>query len=191
MGMHYRLSNQQSMASKCNNNGMVDGQLQRCSRLRKSSSTDLFCKMGKKGSFHAAAIRKSSALRKSESDNRISFYKELHGLVRTEEIIAVPPISDKESCRSRSLSYESIYFKPQEKCASNDPVKSQSCRELKPKITNRVSKKCANNSELKRMSRSVSFFQKNSKNSLSDDYDYIEVDDLKQSYTRREYIILK
>jgi len=120
--------------------------------------------------------RKSSALRKSESDNRISFYRKLHGLVRTETIAGTSLVSDKESCRSRSLSYESIYFKPQEKCIPIEPVKSQSCRELMPKIVRQMSKKCTNNCVSKRISRSVSFFGKHHEDSDSDDYDYIEIE---------------
>lgn len=120
--------------------------------------------------------RKSSALRKSESDNRISFYRKLHGLVRTETIAGTSQVSDKESCRSRSLSYESIYFKPQEKCMPIEPAKSQSCRELMPKIVRQMSKKCTNNCVSKRISRSVSFFGKHREDSDSDDYDYIEIE---------------
>ncbi|KAF0761722.1 PH domain-containing protein [Aphis craccivora] len=120
--------------------------------------------------------RKSSALRKSESDNRISFYRKLHGLVRTETIAGTSQVSDKESCRSRSLSYESIYFKPQEKCTPIEPAKSQSCRELMPKIVRQMSKKCTNNCVSKRISRSVSFFGKHREDSDSDDYDYIEIE---------------
>ncbi|CAH1721618.1 uncharacterized protein LOC114120151 isoform X2 [Aphis gossypii] len=120
--------------------------------------------------------RKPSALRKSESDNRISFYRKLHGLVRTETIAGTSQVSDKESCRSRSLSYESIYFKPQEKCTPIEPAKSQSCRELMPKIVRQMSKKCTNNCVSKRISRSVSFFGKHREDSDSDDYDYIEIE---------------
>lgn len=125
---------------------------------------------------HIMAInRKSSALRKSESDHRISFYRKLHGLVRTETIAGSSPMSDKGSCRSRSLSYESIYFKPQEKCVPIEPVKSQSCRELMPKIVRQLSNKCTNNCVSKRISRSVSFFGRRREDSDSDDYDYVEI----------------
>ncbi|VVC41523.1 Pleckstrin homology domain,PH domain-like [Cinara cedri] len=130
------------------------------------------------------AKKKSSALRKAESDNRISFYREIHGLVRTGAIAAAtsPPVSEKWSCRSRSLSYESIYFKPQEKCAPTiaEPVKSQSFRGL-------VMPAMAHHSETftiyantdsisKRLSRSMSFFRRHCENYDSDDYDYIEED---------------
>ncbi|XP_001943487.1 uncharacterized protein LOC100164810 [Acyrthosiphon pisum] len=126
---------------------------------------------------HIMAVnRKSSALRKSESDHRISFYRKIHGLVRTETIAGSSPMSDKRSCRSRSLSYESIYFKPQEKCSSIEPTKSQSCRELMPKIVRQLSNKCTNNCVSKRISRSVSFFGRRREDSDSDDYDYVEIE---------------
>lgn len=134
-----------------------------------------------------AVNRKSSALRKSESDHRISFYRKLHGLVRTETIAGSSPMSDKGSCRSRSLSYESIYFKPQEKCV--EPVKSQSCRELMPKIVRRLSNKCTNNCVSKRLSRSVSFFGRRREDSDSDDYDYVEIEpnNSNQNYAERKF----
>jgi len=141
---------------------------------------------------HIMALnRKSSALRKCESDHRISFYRKLHGLVRTETIAGSSPMSDKGSCRSRSLSYESIYFKPQEKCMPTEPVKSQSCRELMPKIVRQLSNKCTNNCVSKRISRSVSFFGRRREDSDSDDYDYVEIvpNDINQNYSERKFII--
>jgi len=141
---------------------------------------------------HIMAInRKSSALRKAESDHRISFYRKLHGLVRTDTIAGSSPMSDKGSCRSRSLSYESIYFKPQEKCLPIEPVKSQSCRELMPKIVRQLSNKCSNNCVSKRISRSVSFFGRRREDSDSDDYDYVEIEpnNSNQNYSDRKFNI--
>uniref|UniRef100_A0A2S2P6V2 PH domain-containing protein n=1 Tax=Schizaphis graminum TaxID=13262 RepID=A0A2S2P6V2_SCHGA len=135
----------------------------------------------------ARSNRKSVALRKSESDNRISFYRKLHGLVRTDTIAGTFQVSDKESCRSRSLSYESIYFKPQEKCVPIEPVKSQSCKELMPKIVRQMSKKCTNNCVSKRISRSVSFFGKHREDSDSDDYDYVEIEPNRPNHIEQNY----
>lgn len=191
MEMHCsRLSNRISVEYKTNSSIVNENHLRYGRSPRESSFDEIFSERNKKNGFRIVADKKSSVLRKSESDNRISFYREMHGLVRTETITAVGPpvISDKESCRSRSLSYESIYFKPQENnCATNEPVKSQSCRELVPcKIVKRTSQKCVENIIVsKRMSRSVSFFQRRcSEDSDSDDYDYIE-----EKYSNRKYII--
>lgn len=181
--MHCQLSNRISAEFRSTN--IINENHIRYGRSLKESFDDIFFELSKKNGLHLTNKR-SSSLRKSESDNRISFYKELHGLVRTETITVVSPISDKEPCRSRSLSYESIYFKPQEK--SIEPVKSQSCRELMPNVVKRVTKKCTNKNISKRMSRSVSFFQKHCENSDSDDYDYIEISGIKQKYTKRKFI---
>lgn len=145
------------------------------------------------------AKKKSSALRKAESDNRISFYRENHGLIRTgtETTAASPPVSGKWSCRSRSLSYESIYFKPQESCAPPtvaEPAKSQSFRELVTpghrSADNRDPFTNANGIS-KRISRSVSFFRRHCDKYDSDDYDYIEEDCVCRPsvYSKREFIL--
>lgn len=191
MEMHCNRLQSNRISVQKSNNSIVNENHLRCGGSPKESSFDeLFPERGKKHGFRIVTDRKPSALRKSESDNRISFYREMHGLVRTEAINTVSPtvISDKESCRSRSLSYESIYFKPQENnCAPTEPTKSQSCQELVPcKIAKRVSKKCVENVIVskRRMSRSVSFFQRRcSEDSDSDDYDYIE-----EKYSNRKYI---
>lgn len=182
MEMHRRLA----VECKTNYNVVNENHL-RYGRSLKVSLDDIFFELGKKNGLHLVAHKRSSTLRKAESDNRISFYRERHGLVRTKNITAVSPISDKESCRSRSLSYESIYFKPQEKCTSNESSKSQSCRELVPKVMRRASKKC-DGIVSKRMSRSESFFQKSYGDSDSDDYDYIEETGTKQKYSKRKFI---
>ncbi|XP_025411257.1 uncharacterized protein LOC112684139 isoform X2 [Sipha flava] len=185
MELHRRMSNRISMEVNNFNYHIINENHLRYGRSLRDSFDDIFFEVGKKNGLHIMSNRRSSALRKSESDNRISFYKEMHGLVRTNTItVASPVISEKESCRSRSLSYESIYFKPQEKYTSIEPAKSQSCRELMPNVVHRVSKKCMNNSVSKRMSRSVSFFQKRCEDSDSDDYDYIEIDGIKQKYSK-------
>lgn len=183
--MHYHISKRLTEASRSNSIIVVDHH-PRYDGLSKNSD-DVFFKTSKKNHHFNTMLKKSYDLRKSESDNRISFYKEIHGLVRTEDITVSSPISDKESCRSRSLSYESIYFKPQEKCLSIEPLKSQSCRELQPKIGNRVSKKFPNKVS-KRISRSVSFLQRHSEDSETDDYDYIEENDIEEIYSRRKFI---
>lgn len=193
MELHRRLSNRIPMEvdNNCNYYLISENHL-RYGRSLRDSFDDIFVEVGKKNGLRitTSSHRRSSAMRKSESDNRISFYREMHGLVRTNTITAASPaISEKESCRSRSLSYESIYFKPQEKCASNDPAKSQSCRELMPAVVQRVSKKGMNSNASKRMSRSVSFFQKRCEDSDSDDYDYIEIDGIKQKYSKRKLYI--
>lgn len=192
MEMHCsRLQSNRISAQESNNSIINENHLRYGRSPRESSFDEIFPERGKKNGFRIVSDKKPSALRKSESDNRISFYREMHGLVRTDTITAVSPtfISDKESCRSRSLSYESIYFKPQENnCAPTEPIKSQSCRELVPcKIVKRVSKKCVENIIVskRRMSRSVSFFQRRcSEDSDSDDYDYIE-----EKYSNRKYIL--
>lgn len=194
MELHRRVSNRISMEANNNcNYHMINENHLRYGRSLRDSSDDIFVQrqVCKKNGFHTNSNRRSSALRKSESDNRISFYKEMHGLARTNTITApCSLVSEKESCRSRSLSYESIYFKPQEKSTSIEPTKSQSCKELVPNAVQRVSKKCVNNSVSKRMSRSVSFFQKRCEDSDSDDYDYIEIDGTKQKYSKRKYSCL-
>lgn len=173
----------------------------------------IFLEVDKKNGLRIVTYRKLSKMRKSESDNRISFYGETsYGVrVRTDTVTVPNGCGDKESsCRSRSLSYESIYFKPQENgCAAaataTEPfaaVKSQSCRELAPckvVVGRRASSKkfadCAdnNNNVSKRMSRSMSFFQKRCDDSDSDDYDYVEITTttgaaagVKQKYTKRK-----
>lgn len=181
--MHRRLAEE----SKTNYSVLNENHL-RYGRSLKVSLDDLFFELGKKNGLHLVTNRRSSTLRKAESDNRISFYRERHGLVHTKNITVASPISDKESCRSRSLSYESIYFKPQEKCTSNEPSKSQSCRELVPKIIRRASKKCESVVS-KRMSRSESFFHKSYGDSDSDDYDYIEESGTKQKHSKRKFIL--
>lgn len=118
---------------------------QRYDRSLMESFDDVFFEVAKRNGF-----RNRAALRKAESDDRIAFYRELHGLVRTDAVTcdaaaaAAAATSDKEmSCsRSRSLSYESIYFKPQENYCGvpaaaqpptaepPPPYKSHSCREL-------------------------------------------------------------
>lgn len=146
---------------------------------------------GLHGADRATATR-STALRKSESDNRIGFYREnTHGRQsrsrKTRPAFASPAaVSDKESCgRSRSLSYESIYFKPQEKCQLQSAVavagpaaKSQSCRELAPDVAGREPDMPPTAAVSKRMSRSASFFQRRcgDDSDESDDYDYVDVD---------------
>lgn len=199
MEMHYLLSNRiPSPEPNSNNFSVINENHLRYRRSARHAfdymPSEVNSKIRNDIRYILATNRKSSGLRKSESDNRISFYRELHGLVRTETITAAAfPITDKESCRSRSLSYESIYFKPQEKCLPIEPVKYHSCRELMPKSVKQVSKKiCINNSVSKRMSRSVSFFQKRHEDSDSDDYDYIEVEsnDINQYvYTTRKFIL--
>lgn len=186
--MHCRLSSHLSAAELRSKNNFINKNHLRYGRSLKESFDDIFYELSKKNGLHIMPNKISSSLRKSESDNRISFYKELHGLNHTEKITVVTPISDKESCRSRSLSYESIYFKPQEK--SIEPIKSQSCRELIPKVVKRVSKKSNKKSISKRMSRSVSFFQKHSENSDSDEYDYIEIVGIKQENSKRTLLFI-
>jgi len=195
METHYQLSYQiPSTESNSNNCCVINENHLRYGRsVRPTFDGTSFDAKNKQNDIRyiMATNRKLSALRKSESDNRISFYRELHGLVRTETITATSPVSDKESCRSRSLSYESIYFKPQEKCIPIEPMKSRSCRELMPKNVKQVSKKCTNNSVSKRMSRSVSFFQRRREDSDSDDYDYVEVEpnNIDQNYSRCKFVI--
>lgn len=199
MEMHYRLSNRISLESNVNRISVINENHLRYGRTLKESFEGVFvevqgCRKNGLRVAHQTGCRKSSrsALRKSESDNRISFYRELHGLVRTQTVTAVagiPQVGDKESCcRSRSLSYESIYFKPQENsCGLQDPAKSQSCRELiLPQAVRRLSKKSCDTTVSKRMSRSVSFFQRRYEDSDSDDYDYIEVDGIRQKYSKRK-----
>lgn len=187
--------------------GTVNGNRSRHAERRDDKTT--FVEVAKRNGFRAvtayqtSSSSSSSVLRKSESDNRISLYGELRGLVRAETtvaplMLATPPISDKEPCRSRSLSYESIYFKPQESRTPTESVKSRSCRELTSgKVVVRgVSTRRADEDDdddggggsvSKRMSRSVSFFQKRRDDSDSDDYDYIEIAGVKQKYSKRTF----
>jgi len=171
-------------------------------RLRRESFGDAFFEAAaKRNGFRgiAADCRSSvAALRKSESDNRISFYRELHGLVRTDALTAALTAAaavngDKDQqlsgCRSRSLSYESVYFKPQESGSPQpaEAAKSRSCRELGPAVPDVAATRDANASGFgsKAMSRSETFFQRRRENSDdSDDYDYVEVAKLK--YSARE-----
>ncbi|XP_025193927.1 uncharacterized protein LOC112593641 [Melanaphis sacchari] len=181
METNYQLSYQIPLVEPNSNNRNIinENHLRFCRSVKETFNGISFEEHNKHNDIRyimARTNRKSSTLKKSESDNRISFYRKIHGLVRTETIAGTSQVSDKESCRSRSLSYESIYFKPQEKCTPIEPVKSQSCRELMPKITRQISKKCTNNYVSKRISRSVSFFGKHRKDSDSDDYDYVEIE---------------
>lgn len=168
-------------------------------RSLRESFEEAFFEAAKRNGFRGIADCRPSAaaLRKSESDNRISFYRELHGLVRTDALTAAAAAvanSDKDQqlsgCRSRSLSYESIYFKPQEGSAPQpaEAAKSRSCRELGPAAADvAVTRDAdANGFVSKAMSRSETFFQRRRENSddSDDEYDYVEV--AKLEYSARE-----
>lgn len=154
-------------------------------RSLKASIDSIYTDLRKKNGLHAMATRRT--LRKAESDNRISFYRAPRGI---KVDVTTSTGSDKESCRSRSLSYESIYFKPQDHCLaveSTTATKSQSCQELAvvPKVITRPVKKRVDLIS-KRISRSVSFLRRN--DSDSDDYDYIEVDEIEQTSPNSESV---
>lgn len=148
------------------------------------SFDDVFFEAAKRNGFLNRA-----ALRKAESDDRIAFYRELHGLVRTDAVTcdaavaaaAAAATSDKEmSCsRSRSLSYESIYFKPQENycgvaiaaqppSAEPPPYKSHSCREL---VT-------AGHPSATTSASAASFFHRRRRSHDSESDDYAELIDI-------------
>ncbi|XP_050428263.1 uncharacterized protein LOC126838137 isoform X2 [Adelges cooleyi] len=163
-------------------NGMAINQA-KYGRTLKESFDDIYFELSNKNGLRAAGSRR--VLRKAESDNRVSFYREPRGM--TVEVAGGG--SDKESCRSRSLSYESIYFKPQDHCADSVlPVtvaaKSRSCQELSATPENIIrSVKKRTDAVSKRMSRSIPFTQKHDhEDSDSDDYDYIEVYGIKHKY---------
>lgn len=197
--MHYRLTNCPSADS--NGSCIISENHLRYGRTLKDSFDDIYFEVGRKNGIHVPADRRkpSRALRKTESDNRISFYRELHGLVRTDPatVRRLPVVSDKESIRSRSLSYESIYFKPQENACKQQPVepaKSRSCRELVPKVTKRAPKVNRGDDCFRRpskgMSRSVSFLRRRcDDDSDTDDYDYAEISSNRHKYATCKSIV--